>query len=113
VLPEPEVFDPLPLLEVLARGGVDFVVVGGVAGGSYGSTYGTFDLDVAYARDCENLERLAAVLTGLDASLRGAPPGLPFVLDAKSLENGANCSRLMRRDLSFADSKYPWPRSTT
>ena len=85
---EPEIFDPVPLLEALVRGEVDFVVVGGVAGGSYGSAFGTFDLDVAYARDRANLERLVEVLRGLGARLRGAPPNVPFILDAKTLENG-------------------------
>ena len=65
-------------------------MIGGVAGGSYGSAFGTFDLDVAYARDHENLERLSAVLRALDATLRGAPAGVPFILDAKTLENRAN-----------------------
>jgi hypothetical protein len=86
---EPE-FDPIPLLEVLARNAVDFVVIGGVAGGAHGSAYPTFDLDVAYARDRPNLERLAAALRELGATLRGAPPDLPFLLDAKTLENGSH-----------------------
>jgi hypothetical protein len=90
VPPEAETFDPIPLIEALAAARVDFVVIGGVAGGSYGSTFGTFDVDVAYARDHENLERLAAILDSLGATLRGAPPGLPFQLDAKALANGAN-----------------------
>lgn len=87
---EPEVFDPVPLLEALASADVDFVVIGGVAGGSYGSSYGTFDVDVAYSRARENLARLAGVLQELGATLRGAPPGVPCQLDAKTLENGAN-----------------------
>jgi hypothetical protein len=90
VPPEADAFDPVPLLKALAEGGVDFVVIGGVAGGSYGSAYGTFDVDVAYARDRGNLERLARVLRTLGAELRGAPPGLPFQLAAKTLESGAN-----------------------
>lgn len=85
-----ESFDPIPLLAALSAAGVDFVLIGGVAGGSYGSTYGTFDVDVAYARDRANLERLAMVLRDLGATLRGAPTELPFQLDAKTLENGAN-----------------------
>jgi hypothetical protein len=85
-----ENFDPLPLLEALSAGEVDFVVVGGVAGGAYGSAYPTYDLDIAYARDRPNLERLAAVLAGLDAKLHGAPPDGPFLLDAKTLEAGAH-----------------------
>jgi hypothetical protein len=66
------------LLAALGDGGVDFVLIGGVAGGSYGSTFRTFDVDVAYSRDGENLERLVGVLNELRATLRGAPPGLPF-----------------------------------
>lgn len=88
--PAAEPFDPVPLLAALSRGGVDFVLIGGVAGGSYGSAYGTFDVDVAYARDRDNLERLAAVLREIGVTLRGAPPDLPFQLDAKTLANGAN-----------------------
>jgi hypothetical protein len=86
----PEPFDPIPLLEALASAGVDFVVIGGVAGGMHGSAYGTFDLDVAYARDRANLERLTMALRGLAATLRGAPSGLSFQLDAKTLENGSH-----------------------
>lgn len=85
-----DAFDPVSLIGALAAAGVDFVVIGGVAGASYGSAYGTFDVDVAYARDRINLERLARVLRELNATVRGAPPGLPFQLDAKTLENGAN-----------------------
>lgn len=85
-----ETFDPIPLLEALSRAGVDFVVIGGVAGGSYGSAYGTIDLDVAYSREPQNLIRLAVLLGELRATLRGAPAGLPFVPDVKTLANGAN-----------------------
>ena len=85
-----EPFDPIPVLAELARAGVDFVVIGGVAGGAHGSSYGTFDLDIAYARERENLERLTDVLRGLGAELRGAPPGLPFQLDVETLHQGAN-----------------------
>jgi hypothetical protein len=82
--------DPLPMLEVLGRHGVDFVIVGGIAGGAHGSSYPTYDLDIAYARTKENLDRLAAALVELKATLRGTPPGLPFELDARTLEAGAN-----------------------
>jgi hypothetical protein len=85
-----EPFDPVPLIEALARGEVDFVVIGGVAGGMHGSSYGTYDLDIAYARNPGNLQRLVAVLAELGATLRGAPPGLPFQLDAKTLANGSH-----------------------
>ena len=85
-----EPFDPAPILEEFAQAGVDFVVIGGVAGGAHGSSYGTFDVDLAYARDDANLERIAGVLQRLGAELRGAPTGLPFLLDAETLRRGAN-----------------------
>ncbi len=78
------------MLEVLVEHGVDFVVIGALAGASYGSAYPTYDLDVAYARDDDNLVRLAAALTVLGARLRGAPPDVPFILDDKTLKAGAN-----------------------
>jgi hypothetical protein len=87
--PEPE-FDPVPILVRFADAGVDFVVIGGVAGGAYGSAYGTEDVDLAYARATENLERMAGLLRGLDATLRGAPADLHFQLDPRSLAEGGN-----------------------
>ena len=86
----PPKFRPRPILDALIAHGVDFVVIGGIAGILRGSSYPTYDLDVAYARDVENLERLASALVELGATLRGAPPNLPFILDAKTLENGAH-----------------------
>jgi transcriptional regulator with XRE-family HTH domain len=79
-----------PLLGALIRNGVDFVVVGGVAGWIHGSSYPTYDLDVAYSRDRGNLERLAAALRELKVRWRGGPPDLPIELDADMLHNGAN-----------------------
>lgn len=78
------------LLGSLTKRGVDFVVIGGVAGLAQGSSYPTYDLDVAYARDRSNLERLVDALRDLEVTLRGAPADLPFQLDVKTLENGAN-----------------------
>jgi predicted nucleotidyltransferase len=79
-----------PLLRALDRHGVDFVVIGGLAGIARGSSYPTYDLDVGYARDDSNLERMAAALSEIGVSLRNAPADLPFQLDAPTLANGAN-----------------------
>lgn len=79
-----------PLLAALDRHGVDFVVIGGVAGLAHGSAYPTYDLDVAYARDEGNLRRLAAALGELEVSLRGAPADLSFQIDVAALRAGAN-----------------------
>jgi hypothetical protein len=85
-----ERFDPVPLIEALADGGVDFVIIGSLAGIAHGSSYPTYDLDVMYHRDPENLERLGNVLTAVGATLRGAPPDLPVQLDARTLRAGGN-----------------------
>jgi predicted nucleotidyltransferase len=78
------------LLEPLVRHGVDFVLIGGIAGYAYGSSFPSFDLDVVYRREPSNISRLVAALRELDVHLRGAPADLPFVLDERTFENGAN-----------------------
>ena len=65
---------------------VDFVVIGGIAGGIHGATRLTFDLDICYDPAPDNRRRLAEVLTGWHAYPRGVEPGLPFTLDARALE---------------------------
>jgi hypothetical protein len=87
--PEPE-FDPIPVLVRFVDAGVDFVVIGAVAGGAHGSAYGTEDVDLTYSRDPANLERLADLLRKLHAQLRGVPPDVPFQLAARSLREGGN-----------------------
>lgn len=86
---EPE-FDPAPLLELLTRHGVDFVLIGGLAVGVLGSARSTFDVDIAYARTPENLRRLVAALREVDARLRGAPADVPFLLDHETIDRGLN-----------------------
>ena len=72
------------LLRALTYGGVDFVVIGGVAAVLHGSPRNTFDLDVIVARDPENLAALGVVLQRLDARLRGVED-VDFIADARSL----------------------------
>jgi predicted nucleotidyltransferase len=83
-------FDPRPILQVLVDHGVDFVLIGGLAGVVLGSAYQTGDVDVVYERSKANVERLAAVLRELGATLRGAPNDLPLQLDAGTLAAGQN-----------------------
>jgi hypothetical protein len=85
-----ERYDFRPALLALTDAGVDFVLIGGLAGQAHGSALLTFDLDVAYERSQANLERLAAALRAIDARLRGAPEDVPFLLDARTLAAGAN-----------------------
>jgi hypothetical protein len=83
-------FDPYAAIRVLRRHSVQFLVVGGMAAAVYGSPTITGDLDICYARDQPNLKALAAALQELHARLRGADPGLPFLLDAETIKNGLN-----------------------
>jgi hypothetical protein len=78
------------LIRHLHAEGVRFVLVGGFAGTIHGSPRITVDLDVVYARDGDNLERIVRALAPLSPYLRGAPPGLPFSLDAATLARGLN-----------------------
>jgi hypothetical protein len=80
--------DTASIIEILQRFGVRFVIIGGTAASVQGSTIVTWGFDVCYARDDENLERLAVALREMQASLRGSPPGLPFQLDARTLKAG-------------------------
>jgi len=70
--------------------GVRFIVVGGFAATVHGAIRLTTDLDIVYARDSDNLERLARAVADLSPYPRGAPPGLPFRLEAATLRNGLN-----------------------
>jgi hypothetical protein len=83
-----ETFEPLEALRVLNAHGVRYVLIGGFAAVIRGSPVITGDLDLCNARDDENFERLARALQDLQATLRGAPPDVPFLLDAKTLRNG-------------------------
>jgi hypothetical protein len=69
--------DLLELFRVLAKHGVDYVVIGGVAAQVHGRRRTTKDLDVRPAPDPENFERLAAALLALDAHPVEFGPGAP------------------------------------
>lgn len=83
-------YDPLGALRTLQQHGVRFIVIGGVAGRLWGSPTMTNDVDICYARDQSNMERLAAALRELGARLRGVDDDVPFILDATTLANGQN-----------------------
>jgi hypothetical protein len=76
---------PLALLGQLAGAGVDFVVIGAIAVVAHGHIRTTRDLDITYATDRGNLEKLGAVLVELDARLRGVAQIVPFVPDGRTL----------------------------
>ena len=89
------------VLTLLAGAGVEFVLVGGLAGTAHGAARATFDVDIVYARNPRNLQRLVEALAPHRPALRGAPAGLPFRLDIESLRNGLNFTLAM--DLGALD----------
>jgi predicted nucleotidyltransferase len=68
----------------LAEASVDFVVIGGLAARAHGSTRITEDLDICYAADSDNVERLVSVLASWDAYPRGIERDLPFFMDLRT-----------------------------
>jgi hypothetical protein len=77
-------------ITILHDGGVEFIVVGGLAATLHGSARVTVDVDVLYRRTDENLERVARALAPVEPYLRGAPVGLPFRCDQATLKAGLN-----------------------
>jgi len=77
---ELERFQPDVILRSLSDHGVRFVLIGGLAAQAHGSPSLTGDLDICYARDSENLARLADTLISLSAVRRGLPPDTPGIL---------------------------------
>lgn len=88
-------------LAALADAGVQFVIVGGLAGTAHGSALLTKDLDICYERTADNHKRLAALLQKIHARLRDAPGSLPFVLDERALSQGMNFT--LQTDLGDID----------
>ena len=75
---------------VLVRGGVEFIVIGRAAATIHGSARITRYVDIVYRRTAENLRRMVDALSPYSPYLRGAPAGLPFRWDEKTLHRGLN-----------------------
>lgn len=64
------IFEPFEILTLLHAAGVEYVVVGGMAGLLHQSSVLTQDLDVVHRRTPENIERLMTVVQQMDAYFR-------------------------------------------
>jgi hypothetical protein len=74
------------LLKKLLAAEVDFVVIGGIALSLHGVDRNTKDLDISFARDKDNLERLGQLLVELNARLWGVDEDVPFAADARTFD---------------------------
>lgn len=81
-------FEPRRILEVLFSHGVQYVLVGGVAGTLHGSPLPTDDLDIVPALEKSNLDRLVEALRELDATMMASdePEGVELDFSGKSLQ---------------------------
>jgi predicted nucleotidyltransferase len=77
-------------IRTLSAARVDFIIIGGIAATLHGAARATYDVDVVYARNPDNLQRLVDAFAGKHPYLRGAPEGLPFRWDAETLARGLN-----------------------
>ena len=89
------------LITCLANHQVEFVVIGGVAATVHGSAYVTYDLDICYRRDAENLARMAKALAPYHPRPRDMPDDLPFFWDQRTLRRGLNFT--LKTDLGDID----------
>ena len=76
------------LIQILVDAGVKFVIIGGWSAILHGSSHTTRDLDLCFARNRANLQKIATALAPFHPTLRDLPPGLPFVWDETKLRNG-------------------------
>src|SRR5215218_2591090 len=90
-----DALNPEPLLRALHEAGVRHIIIGGFALNAHGVIRPSKDLDIVPDPDAANLERLAALLSDLDARHVGLgdfrPDEFPFdPTRADDLREGAN-----------------------
>ena len=105
----PAPLDPELLFTTLARHQVAYVLIGALAARLQGFPRMTADADITPARDRENLERLAAALSELNARVytEAVPEGLAFDCSVAMLERGEMWNLVTaagRLDIAFVPS---------
>lgn len=76
------------ILKTLLDAEVRFVLIGGLASQVHGSPSLTGDVDICFALDSENLERLSTALASMAAIRRGLEAGIHAPLDHRALRAG-------------------------
>ncbi len=66
--------------------GIEFILIGGLAMLAHGANTLTQDVDLAYALDSQNIERLAAFLPTIHARVLGRPANDNFVITPERLQ---------------------------
>ncbi len=89
------------ILERLNRGGVEYVLVGGLAGVFHGVPLVTRDVDICMPFTEANLQRLEVALAGLHPVHRQTPQQLPFSVAEDFPRGLKNVS--LRTDLGVLD----------
>ena len=100
-------------LRALYDGGVEFILVGGLAAVLNGAPVDTFDIDVVHSRDPANVDRLRPVLEAMDAVFR-MQPERRLKPNASHLASGGHLNLITRygpldilgtigRDLGYRD----------
>ena len=87
--PDSPPLDSEALVGLLARHGVDYVLVGGLAAVAHGAMRATFDIDIVPRWETGNLEGLAGALRSAHAGLRvpGAKSPVLVPLDGSTLRH--------------------------
>ena len=73
------------LIRLLRAGGVDFVLIGGVAANLYGANHATFDVDVLMPFTEANWARAIAALEPIQPTFHGHGGRIPLHRDPKAL----------------------------
>ncbi len=69
----------------LSEAGIRYIICGGVAGAAHGSRRVTNDLDILYDPAPHKPRALASLLSAWHADPREVEPGLPFIMDERTL----------------------------
>ena len=102
-------------LATVPGGGVEFIVIGGMAGTLHGSAFAAFvtqDLDVVYPRQRENIRRLAAAFIRL-VRIRREGTGskkiaIAFEASSRQSPHGGSARHWARRSLPNQDLLNGW-----